>query len=184
MKTMTTKHAAHWSELRDRLQEINDLANVNDLLGWDQQVMMPPAGGAARGQQMGTIGRLAHEKLIDPAVGRLLDTLEAATSQLAYEDDDAALLRVVRRQFDRARRIPPAFTAEMAAHWTAIYARWSAARPANDFSAVQPLLEHTLVLSRRYAEFFPAAAHIADPLIEASDYGMSVALLRPLFADL
>jgi carboxypeptidase Taq len=39
-------------------------------------------------------------------------------------------------------------------------------------------------LSRRYADFHPGYAHIADPLIETSDYGMTVATIRPLFAEL
>jgi carboxypeptidase Taq len=177
-------HKAEWTELRGRLQEIDDLRAVVELLGWDQLVCMPPQGGAARGRQTATIGRLAHEKLSDPAIGRLLDVLTPETAQLAYDADDAALLRVVRRNYERATRVPPSFTAEMAEHLAASYDAWSTARPANDFSRVQSLLEKTLDYSRRYADFFPGYTHVADPLIDQDDYGMSVATLRPLFAEL
>ncbi|HEU5102122.1 MAG TPA: carboxypeptidase M32, partial [Roseiflexaceae bacterium] len=51
-------------------------------------------------------------------------------------------------------------------------------------AAVQPALEKTLELSRQYADFFPGYAHIADPLIDASDYGMQAASVRSLFAAL
>src|SRR5690606_20240152 len=61
---------------------------------------------------------------------------------------------------------------------------WTKARPANDFKAVRPYLEKTVDLSRQLADFFPGYEHIADPLIDFSDYGMTVATVRPLFASL
>jgi carboxypeptidase Taq len=181
---MTIPNQHEWGELRARLQEINDLMSVAELLGWDQFTYMPPAASAARGRQLATVGRLAHEKLRDPAIGRLLDLLEPTLLQNAYESDEAALLRVTRRKFERATCVPPSFTARLAEHQTAIYEAWAAARPANAFADVQPLLEKTLDYSREFATFFPGAAHVADPLIDGSDYGMSVATLRPLFAEL
>jgi carboxypeptidase Taq len=171
-----------WSELRHRLQEIYDLKSAASLLGWDQVTYMPPGGARARGRQLATLGRLAHEKLTDPALGRLLDSLEATARPGSA--DDAALLRVVRRDYDRATRIPPAFIAEFAQHQVASYETWAMARPANDFAAVVPLLERTLDFSRQYADYFPGYDHIADPLIDALDEGMTVAIIQPLFAQL
>jgi carboxypeptidase Taq len=172
------------TELINRLQEVTDLRAAAYLLGWDQSTYMPPGGATARGRQLGLLQRLAQEKFTDPAIGRLLDELQPYADSLPYDDDDAALIRVTRRQYERAIKTPPAFTAELAQHGAASYAMWSQARPANDFAALRPYLEKTLELSRRYADFFPGYAHPADPLIEGIDYGMSVAILRPLFAEL
>ena len=61
---------------------------------------------------------------------------------------------------------------------------WTEARPENDFRKVQPLLEKTLDLSRKYGDFFPGYEHIADPLIDFADYGMKASSVRALFADL
>ena len=55
-----------YQELKTRLQEINDLNSVNALLNWDQSTYMPPGGAAARGRQQATLGRIAHEKFVDP----------------------------------------------------------------------------------------------------------------------
>lgn len=182
---MPGKHLTQWDQLRSRLQEIDDLKAAAELLSWDQLTYMPPGGAVARGRQLATLQRLAHEKLSDPAIGSLLDALEAATgATLEYESDKAALLRLARRLYDRATKVPPAFTATVAEQIAATYDAWTAARPANNFAAVRPLLERTLDYSRRFADFFPGYAHPADPLIDGSDYGMSVSLLRPLFADL
>ena len=65
-----------YQELLRRLQEINDLTMAGALLSWDQTTYMPPGGAEARGRQMATLARLAQEKQIDPAIGRLLEELQ------------------------------------------------------------------------------------------------------------
>jgi len=171
-------------ELKTRLMEIDDLRGAAALLYWDQATYMPPEGAEARGRQMATLERLAHEKFTDAAVGTLLDQLRPHEEGLPYEHPEAALIRVTRRQYEREVKVPPAFTAELSRHLTSSYEAWVKARPANDFSLVQPCLEKTLELSRRLADFFPGYEHIADPLITYEDEGMKASILRTLFAEL
>lgn len=171
-------------ELKARLLEINDLEMASALLNWDQTTYMPPGGAAARGRQLATLARIAHEKQVDPALGRLLDDLRAYEDSLPPDAPDAALIRIARRDYERAVRIPTAFTAELYQHVAASYDAWSRARTQNDFAAMQPFLERTLDLSRRFAGFFPGYDHIADPLIDLADYGMRAATVRALFAEL
>jgi carboxypeptidase Taq len=164
--------------------EIDDLNSAAAVLMWDQSTYMPPGGAQARARQTATLARLAHEKHIDPAIGKLLDDLRSYEESLPYDSDAASLIRVARRDYQRAIRVPPAFVAELSSHQSESHQVWMAARPQDDFAAVQPYLEKTLELSRRYADFFPGYEHIADPLIEEADYGMKASTLRTLFADL
>jgi carboxypeptidase Taq len=145
---------------------------------------MPPGGAETHGRQLALLSQIAQEKATDPTIGRLLDELRPYEESLPFEHDDAALIRVSRREYERATKLPPEFVAEVSNHLAASYQAWTTARPANDFAAVLPYLEKTLELSRRTAEFFPGYVHIADPLIDEADYGMTVASLRPLFAEL
>jgi carboxypeptidase Taq len=145
---------------------------------------MPPGGAPARGRQMGTLRRLAHEKFTDPDVGRLLDDLAPFEESLPYESDEASLIRITRRDYERAVEVPPSFMAEFSRHSAASYAAWEKARPANDFGAVEPYLEKTLDLSRQYADYFPGYDHIADPLIDIREYGMKAENVREIFAAL
>jgi carboxypeptidase Taq len=171
-------------ELKRRLQEVDDLQSAAALLSWDQSTYMPPAGAESRGRQMATLSKLAQEKFTDAEVGRLLDELEPYAEQLPYDSDEASLIRVTRREYERSLKIPPSFTAAFYAHTAKSYSTWAQARPANDFAATLPYLEKTLDLSRQLADFFPGYEHIADPLIDFSDYGMKVSTIRPLFARL
>ena len=175
---------AHLAELKRRLATSSDLGAAAALLSWDQSTYMPPGGAAARGRQLATLGRLAHEHFTDPAIGTLLDELQPAAAQLPADSDDAALVRVTRRDYDQAVKVPSEFIAELYSHVAAAYDVWTRARPANDFKMIEPYLEKTLDLSRRYAEFFGPSAHIADPLIDMADEGMTAASVRSLFSEL
>jgi len=173
-----------FEELKNRLYEINDLNAAAAVLSWDQLTYMPPGGASARSRQMSTLARLAHEKFTDPAIGRLLDDLRPYEESLPYDSDEAGLIRVTRRQYERATRMPSAFVAELSAHQSELYSLWEQARPQNNFALVRDGLEKTLDLSRRLADFFAPYEHIADPLIDFSDYGMRAASLRALFDTL
>ncbi len=173
-----------FQELQVRLSEIHDLNSAAAVLGWDQATYMPPGGAPARGRQMATLGRIAQEKFIDPAIGRLLDDLRSYEESLPDDHDDAALIRVARREYERATKIPPALIGEFSEHQAMAYDAWTRARPANDFASVRPLLEKTLDFSRQLADCFPGYEHIADPLIDFADYGMKAASVRVLFAEL
>lgn len=173
-----------YEELKTRLLEIDDLNAAAAVLNWDQTTYMPQGGAAARARQLATLSRLAHEKFIDPAVGRLLDDLRGYEEGLPYESDEASLIRVTRRDYERATRVSPALMGEFYAHSAASYQVWATARPNNDFAAMAPYLEKTLELSRQIADSFPGYDHIADPLIDFYDEGMKASTVRALFADL
>lgn len=173
-----------FKELKTRLMEVDDLNASAALLHWDQATHMPPGGAAARGRQIATLSRLAHEKFVDPTVGRLLDKLLPYEESLPYDSDEASLLRVARRDFQRAVQVPSEFLARFHNHTAASYAVWAEARPEDNFEAVQPYLEKTLDLSREMANYFPGYEHIADPLIDFSDYGMRASTVRALFGQL
>ncbi len=172
------------AELKQRLLEINDLNSAAALLSWDQSTYMPPGGAPARGRQMATLAQLAQEKFIDPAVGQLLDELRSYEERLDYESDDASLIRVTRKNYEKAVLVPAEFLGKFYAHTAEGYQLWAKARPDNDFKAVEDVLKKTLDMSRQLAEFFPGYDHIADPLIDFSDPDMKAENIRKVFSEL
>lgn len=170
--------------LREALREVYDLMSASAVLSWDQATYMPAGGGAARGEVLATLAKLAHEKATSPEIGRMLDALEPWAETLPYESDDAALVRVSRRDFEQRIRIPADFTAEFTEHFANTYEKWVEARPNNDFAAVEENLKRSLEITRQYADYFPGSEHPADPLIDLADFGMKASTIRPLFASL
>jgi carboxypeptidase Taq len=174
----------HLQELKARLAEIDDLHGASALLHWDQATYMPPAGAEARGRQLATLNRLAHEKFIDDAIGKLLDELQPWENAQPFDDDDASLVRVTRRSWEKAVKVPAEFEARLSDHLAVAYQAWTEARPADNWKSVEGIFEKTLDLSRELANFFPGYEHIADPLIDFSDEGMKASTTKVLFAQL
>ena len=172
------------SLLKHELAVVKDLQSASWILDWDQATYMPEGGATARGRQIATLQSLSHETLISDKVAKLLDQAAAEVASLADSHPDKALVRVGRRDHDRAKKIPPAFTAKLADHLSLSYNTWAKARPENDFARVLPLLEKTVELSREMAGFLGGGEHIADPLIDGSDEGMTVKSVRALFDSL
>lgn len=170
--------------LKQHLIQLHDLESVGALLSWDQATYMPEGGTAARGRQQALIGRMAHEHQIDPELGRLLEQAESQASELDHDSNDASLLRVARRDYDRATRVPSEHLAAFYLHSAEAYETWRKARPENNFELVRPCLEKTLDFSREYADFFPGYEHIADPLIDLAEVGMKASKVRSWFAQL
>ena len=177
--------AAHpqWQELRGILAEVDDLRSAAALLHWDQATYMPPGGAAARGRQLATLSRLAHQTFVHPRVGELLESLRDLESESDPDGFEAALIRVARRDYEKAARIPTEFEARFSEHCALAYETWTRARPANDWNLIRPMLEKTLDLSRELSSFSPHE-HPADPLIDDSDPGFSAAQIAELFAQL
>ncbi|MBM3518800.1 MAG: carboxypeptidase M32, partial [Alphaproteobacteria bacterium] len=171
-------------ELKRRLLEVSDLNAAGSVLNWDQSTYMPEGGATARGRQGALLRRLAHERFTEPALGRLLDGLLPYAEGLPDDSDDARLIRVARGDFEKAIKLPAEFVTRGNEHGAASYDAWTRARPANDFAAMLPFLERTLDISREYAGYYAPYGHVADPMIDDADEGMTTASIRSLFAAL
>jgi carboxypeptidase Taq len=171
-------------ELKQRLREISDLNAAGDVLNWDQATYMPEGGAGARGRQRAMLDRLAHERGVEPALGTLIDALAHHGESLPYDSDDASLIRVARREYQKKIKIPPDHVERATAHSSASYDAWTRARPASDFATMVPYLERTLDLSREYSSYFAPYKHVADPHIDDADEGMTTASISGLFGEL
>ena len=169
------------AELKQRLGAVDDVRSAAGLLEWDQMVMMPPAGAAVRAERLATLERVAHERFIDDRVGELLEELRPLESSLPYDSDDASLIRVTRRDWEKARRVPPALAAEMTKAASEGMEAWVVARAENDYAAFRPWLDRHLELRREYVACFEPAPEPYDTLLDDFEPGMTTAEVRAVF---
>ena len=173
-----------FADLKSRLAEIHDLRRAQEILFWDQTVMMPPGGGAVRGAQVTTLDRIAHEKFISDEIGTLLDDLAGYEAELDYDSDDASLIRTTRRDWEKARRVPAELAAEMTRAEADGHDIWAKARAENDYALFLPHLEHAIELKRRYVDCFEGYDEPYDVLLDDYEPGMKTAEVRQVFDDL
>ncbi|NJC95544.1 MAG: carboxypeptidase [Anaerolineales bacterium] len=167
--------------LKELLGEVSDINRAASVLSWDQQVNMPPGGNEARGQQMATLSKIAQEKFITDEVGRLIEDLKQEYKGADPESDEAAMIRVAARNYDKARRVPPEFIAEQAIVSSKAFEAWVDAKRTSDFSIFRPHLEKTVELVKKYISFFPPADHPYDTLLDDYEPGMKTADVRAIF---
>jgi len=169
-------------QLKEKLGEVADIGYAASVLSWDQQVNMPPGGNEARGQQLATLSKIAQEKFITDEVGGLIDDLKQELD--GAETDEAALVRVAARNYEKAKRVPPSFIAEQAIVTSKAFEAWMEARGKSDFSIFQPHLEKVVELVHKYISFFPPADHPYDTLLDDYERGMKTADVKAIFDGL
>jgi len=170
--------------LRNLLGEVFDLHATAAVLEWDQQVNMPRGGAANRAAALSTISRLAHETFVSDAMGAALEAAADEARDLDPDSDDARLVRKARRDYDKARRVPPDYVAEFSRATSLAHEAWERARPANDFASFRPHLETVFRLRRTYADFFAPYAHRYDPLLDDFEPGLTTPQVRAVFDEL
>ncbi|MGH2858658.1 MAG: carboxypeptidase M32 [Solirubrobacteraceae bacterium] len=173
--------------LKKRMGQLSDLSHAISLANWDQNTMMPPNGGEARAESLATLTRISHELFVDDETGRLLDGAAAAVNGADPDSDDARMIALVRRQWDKARRVPPELAAELARAASVGQEAWVGARAASDFAAFAPHLERNLELTRRYVDCHMSSGEFDcayDVLLDDYEPQMPSARVTSLFAQL
>ena len=177
--------------LRERLAEISDLARAGGVLLWDQKVTMPVGGHPARAEALATLSRITHEKFVDAEIGRLLERLTPLEDSLDYDSDDASIIRVTRRDWEKQRRVPTDLRVDLTRAAALGNQVWIEARATNDFARFLPALQRNLELKRRYVDCFewedsPYTALLDDfePYMQTSEVAEVFATIRPVLAEL
>jgi carboxypeptidase Taq len=176
------------SEQFDRLRalagEIWDLEKASGLLSWDEETHMPTGGAAARAEQKATLQRLAHERWVSDEIAELMDGLASFEQEHDYGSFEASLVRVMRKDSEKARRVPVELHAQIVRAGTLGYQAWLEARVHDDFGILLPHLERTLELRHRYIECFGPQDDPYDVVLDDYEPGMRTTDVDPVFERL
>jgi len=171
----------HFTELRVRLAEIHDVEKAAAVLSWDEETKMPPSGAEARAEQRATLHRIAHELNVAPDLGRLLEDLRPFEEQHPFESFEASLIRVARRDYEKAVRVPPSLRAEMTRAGSLGYQAWLRAREQEDYGIMLPHLERNLELRRQYVACFAPEGDPYDVVLDDYEPGMKTVEVVEIF---
>lgn len=168
---------AAYERLKARAARIATLGECSAMLGWDASAMMPPGGGAARGEQLATLAGLMHDMATAPEVA---DDLAEAQ---ADGDWDQANLALLRHEHARATALPTALVEASSRANSACEKIWREARRLSNFAMVRPALEEVLRLQRETAQALAAALDMApyDAMMDGYQRGITTADVEPIF---
>ena len=164
--------------LQERLRDVNALRAAIAIMDWDQQTYMPRGGAEARAEHVGILSKMAHGMLTADETRDLIDKAKA-------EDEDCtAMLRVIRRDFDLATRIPTVLVSEKSRLAAIAHEDWVKARANNDFKSFAPTLERMFEIARQEAEHLGYTDHLYDALLDQYEEGATAADARQMLEEL
>ncbi len=172
-------------ELLARMRAAATLSSISELVSWDQETMMPPHAADFRAEESALLAALIHERMSDPQVAALLATCDA-DPELAQDPEIAASLREIRRDHERACKLPRELVEELSETASRALQAWKAARRTNDFEGFLPWLERQLELNRRKAACLGASkgGDLYDALLDDFEPGLTSARVERLFVPL
>lgn len=173
-----------FEHLKGLLARIDDLSSAADVLEWDQETYMPDGAGESRAHQIATLRKLAHEYFTSDEIGRLLDDLTPLVETGDPMSDEAGIVRVTRRDYDKALRLPPELVGELARSVARARQAWKVARATNDFFAFAPHLSKVVHLNIQKAEALGFDDRIYDALLDQYEPGMKTAEVERVFGSL
>ena len=163
-------------------EKARELAVINSsaaVIGWDQETYLPPAAANHRAAQLAWLSSRAHELATSDAWKKDLETAEAADPGTDFTL--TANLRELRREFDRATKLPVELVARDSVASSLAKHAWADARGRSDFSSFAPHLETLLGIAREKADLWGYANEPYDALLEGFERGTSTAAVAGLF---
>ena len=159
-------------------RELIELKSVLHTLTWDQETMMPARAGPFRARQLSALSALYHQKLTSPDLGETLERLSTEELQLWPQ----AAVREMRREHEKAVKLPEELVRELAETTSLAYEAWVKARQKSDFSAFSPWLEKVLKLKQEEARCLQVSDSLYEALLDHYEPGMTVGKLDEFFA--
>ena len=178
---MAAESRTEMQELRIIENELMMLAQLSSLMHWDLETQIPSGGVPRRAEQLSYLSGLMHKKTIDPRVGELL---EKASSLGDLDERQKSWLRVLRRDYEQATKLPQKHVEEVSRVTSLANHAWVQARSDNDFAAFAPHLERIVQLNRDAAGYLGYSSHPYDALLDQYEQGMTVELLDEVFPPL
>ena len=166
----------------EKARELKLIHSCASVIGWDQETYLPPAAAGHRAAQLSWLSARAHELATSDAWRAALESAEAADP--GNDPKLRANLRELRRQFDRATKLPVELVARQASASSLAKHAWAAARKHSDFQRFAPHLETLVGIAREKAGLWGYSGEPYDALLEGYERATSTAAVAILLDKL
>lgn len=170
-----------YDTLLTRVHEIHDMRKAARILTWDREVVMPKKGDGDRSSQIATLQKYSHALYTADETGELIEAAAAEINGADPSTPQASLIRFLRQDYARARRLPADFISHMAALNSQATAVWKQARLLDDFARFAPWLEKIVEGHRQKADLLGYDAEPYDALLERHEPGATTAEVQAIF---
>ncbi|HYE22265.1 MAG TPA: carboxypeptidase M32 [Verrucomicrobiae bacterium] len=173
-----------YEKFKEKLVEINHLSHSLGLMEWDSNVSMPTKGSKRRGEAIGTLSGLIHEKFLSKDLEVLLLKLKKDLDQKKLDSKQSVVVREVFRVYSKEKKLPSDFVKEMAETVSHAYPIWDKAKKESNFKLFAPQLKKIFELKRKYAQYVGYKGTPYDVLLDDYEPGLTSEEASLIFSDL
>ena len=177
-----------YTTLQKTFFRLSQLEHAVSILGWDQQVMMPPKSNEGRGQAMAELEVLWTEIIQAP---ELTDAFASAGEDKELESWQRANLREMRETWKKANAIPKELVEAKALATNECEHAWRTLRGENNWKDFEPQLQIVFDLCKEEAQALDAAlseekgyVNAYESLLDIYDPGTKLERVDSVFAEL
>ena len=173
-----------YKQLLEKYREILIIQQISDLMGWDQETYMPPGAVLQRGEQSAYLAKLAHKKITDPEIGKLLSEIQkhADFEKISYQEKRN--VELIQREYERETKVPADFVAEFTKARVVATDKWKEARKKDDFALFKPYLEKVFEMAEKYANYINPDEKPYEVLLDLFERGMTTERYDAIFNPL
>ncbi len=171
-----------YEQLTQYVEKMKALETAMTLFGWDNETLAPKEAAPWTAQSVGVLSSMYQEVSTSEELRQLLEELDGASD---LDEDQAAVVRILKRDTEELSKIPPEeyrAVSELQAQSTMI---WAQAKRQNDYSLFAPYLEKIVSYTRKIAGYTrKEGMTLYDALLDDYEEGFTVEILDDFFAQL
>lgn len=173
-----------YQRLIAEIKQISLLGSCASVLGWDKQTYMPKGGAGHRAEQLALLTGMIHERATAPQIGDWLSEIENSDLISDPRSEAAVNIRELRRDYDRAIKLPQSLVEELARVATIAQQAWREAREKSDYALFQPHLKKILELKHQEVNALNTGETPYDILLDDYEPGETSENLTRVFSGL
>lgn len=171
-------------DFKQYLAKMQQYEHAATLLNWDIWTKAPKLGQAAHIDALTFFSAEKFAMSTAGELGSMLDALAAPEESAALDDTWKFIVRRMKRDFDRNRRIPADLYEAFVRAQAESGAAWEEAKKASDFSVYAPHLQKMIDMKRQIAGFTDPEKEVYDAMLDEFEEGMDSVTIDRLFNDL
>jgi len=184
---MSTQPFFSYKKLLDRIKDLIILQNVQGILQWDMETMMPPRAVKQRSQQLALLSRIEHKMSTSLEIGRLIKRIKANSNYETLDLYQKRNLYLIEKNYEEQKSLPEKLIAEKTKQQVLTVNSWKKAKLRKDFSLLKPDLEKLVEIHKKIAEILAKVKRVKTPynaLIDIYEPKISTQTVNRIFSQL
>jgi carboxypeptidase Taq len=166
------KDIAKYNLFVEKYREFTHLSSINEILGWDQQVLMPKGAAGLRQSQSEALAKQVHRLSTAPEYGSLLTELyeegEDSFSPVQWKNIKEAM-----RAYKESVQLPESIILEIARLTMEGYAVWEGAKASGKYQDFAGIITRWINLKKRIAGILYPEKDAYDVCLDSFERGAS-----------